>query len=127
MVGCRTFRKWRFDGRMPNNPEVVIWTTVLLWLFRLSFFCSLLFTSLLLWISAQDKLRRHGPLPAPEISQVEVAFPRVPDPPNSYHMVLIGNGTYGFVRLRTFNGCLIVFFPFLLLYGFMQPRGSAPK
>ena len=88
-------------------------------------FSSLLFTSLLLWISAQYKWRRHGFLPPPEISQVEVEFPRAPDPPNGYHTVLIGCGTYGFVHLRTLNGCLVV--SFLLLYGFMQPRGSAPK
>ena len=56
---------------------------------------------------------------------MEVEFPRAPDPPNGYHMVLIGCGTYGFVHLRTLNGCLVV--SFLLLYGFMQPRGSAPK
>jgi hypothetical protein len=90
-------------------------------------FTSLLFTSLLLWISAQYKWRRPGFLPPREISQVEVEFPRAPDPPNGYHMVLIGCGTYGFVRLCTLNGYLIVSFPFLLLYGFMQPRGSAPK
>jgi hypothetical protein len=82
-------------------------------------------TLLLLWISAQYKWRRQGFLPPPEISQVEVEFPRAPDPPNGYHMVLIGCGTYGFVHLRTLNGCLVV--SFLLLYGFMQPRGSAPK
>jgi len=58
---------------------------------------------------------------------VEVEFPRAPDPPNGYHTVLIGCGTYGFVHLCMLNGCLIVFFPFLLLYGFIQPRGSAPK
>jgi len=29
------------------------------------------------------------------------------------------------VRLRTFSGYLIVSFPFLLMYGLMQPRGSA--
>jgi hypothetical protein len=45
---------------------------------------------------------------------VEVEFPRAPDPPNGYHMVLIGCGTYGFVRLRTLNGCLIVSFPTLV-------------
>jgi hypothetical protein len=111
------------DGQMPDIPEVEIWRTVSLWMFLLS----LLFTSLLLWISAQYKWRRHGFLPPPETSQVEVEFPRAPDPPNGYHMVLIGCGTYGFVRLRTLNSCLIVSFPFLLLYGFMQPRGSAPK
>jgi hypothetical protein len=58
---------------------------------------------------------------------VEVEFPRAPDPPNDHHMVLIGCGSYGFVRFRTLNGYLIVSFPFLLLYGCMQPRGSAPK
>ena len=75
---------------------------------------SFLFTSLLLWISAQYKWRRHGILPPPEISQVEVEFPRAPDPPNGYHIVLIGCGTYGFVRLRTLNGCWIVSFPTLV-------------
>jgi len=116
----------RLDGRMPDIPGVEIWRTVSLWMFLL-LLSSLFFTSLLLWISAQYKWRRHGFLPPPEISQVEVEFPRAPDPPNGYHMVLIGCGTYGFVRLRTLNGCLIVSFPFLLLSGFMQPRGSAPK
>jgi len=58
---------------------------------------------------------------------VEVEFPRAPDPPNGYHMVLMGCGTYGLVRLHTWNGCFIVSFPFLLLYGYIQPRGSAPK
>jgi hypothetical protein len=71
-------------------------------------FSSLLFTSLLLWISAQYKWHRHGFLPPPETSHVEVEFPRAPDPPNGYHMVLIGCGTCGFVRLRTLNGYLIV-------------------
>jgi hypothetical protein len=88
-------------------------------------FSSLLFTSLLLWISAQYKWRWHGFLPPAEISQVEVEFPCAPDPPNGYHSVLICCGTSGFVHLRTLNGCLIV--SFLLLYGCMQPRGSAPK
>jgi len=57
---------------------------------------------------------------------VEVEFPRAPDLPNGYHMVMIGCETYVLIRLRTFNGYLIVSCPFLLLYGFMQPRGSAP-
>jgi len=34
-----------------------------------------------LWISAQYKWRRHGFLPPPETSQVEVEFPRAPNPP----------------------------------------------
>ena len=67
----------RSDGRMPDIPEVEIWRTVSLWMFLLS----LLFTSLLLWISAQYKWRRHGFLPPPETSQVEVEFPRAPNPP----------------------------------------------
>jgi hypothetical protein len=82
----------RLDGRMADNPEVEIWRTVLRWMFLLS----LLLTSVLLWISAQNKWRLHGFLPPPEISQVEVEFPRAPDLPNGYHMVLIGCGTYGF-------------------------------
>ena len=58
---------------------------------------------------------------------MEVEFPRAPDPPNGYHTVLIGCGTDGFVRFHILNGCLVVSFPFLLLCGFMQPRGSAPR
>jgi hypothetical protein len=58
---------------------------------------------------------------------MEVEFPRAPDPPNGYQMGLIGCGTYGFVLLRMLNGYLIVSFPFLLLYGLMQHRGSAPN
>jgi len=56
---------------------------------------------------------------------MEVEFPCAPDPPNGYHTVLIGCGTYGCVHLRTLNGCLVV--SFLLLFGFMQPRWSAPE
>jgi hypothetical protein len=88
-------------------------------------FSSLLFTSLHHWISAQYKWRRHRFLPPLEICQVEVEFPHAPDPPNGYQTVMVGCGTYQFVSLHTLNSCLIVFF--LLLYGFMQPRGSAPK
>ena len=58
---------------------------------------------------------------------MEVEFPRTPDPPNGYHTVLIGCGTYGFLPLRTLNSGSIVSFLFLLLYGFMHPRGSASK
>jgi len=89
------------------------------------FLLSLLSTSRLLWISAEYKWHRHGFLPPLEISQLEVGFPSAPDLPNGYHTVLICCGTYRFIRLCTLNGCLIVSFHFLLLYGFMQPRGSA--
>jgi len=58
---------------------------------------------------------------------VDVEFPCAPDPPNGYHTVLISCWTYRFVRLRMLNGCLVVSFPFLLLFGFMQPRGSASR
>jgi len=34
-----------------------------------------------LWISAQYKWRRHGLLPPPETSQVEVEFSRAPNRP----------------------------------------------
>jgi hypothetical protein len=34
-----------------------------------------------LWISAQYKWCRHGFLPPPGTSQVEVEFPRAPNPP----------------------------------------------
>ena len=111
----------RLDSRMPDISEVETWRTLSLWMFL--FFSSL--NSLILWISAQYKWRRLRFLPPPETSQVEVEFPRVPDLPNGYHMVLIGCGTYGFVHLRTLTGCLIV--SFLLLYRYMQPRGSGPN
>ena len=59
------------------------------------------------------------------ISQMEVEFPCALDPPIGYHMLLIICGTYCFVNLSTLNCCLIV--SFLLLYGFLQRKGSAPK
>jgi hypothetical protein len=95
----------RLDGRMPDIPEMEIWRTVLIWMFLLSLLC----TTLLLWIAAQYKWRRHGFLPPLEIRQVEVEFPCALKLPNGYQAVLICCGTYGFVRLRTFNSCLIVF------------------
>jgi len=106
----------RFDGRMPDIPEVEIWRTVSLWMFLLSLFFSSVyfFTSLLLWISARYKWCQHGFLPPPETTQVKVEFPLAPDPPNGYHTVPIGCGIYGFVRLRTLNSCLIVFFSTLV-------------
>ena len=117
----------RLDSRMPDNSEVEIGG-------RCDFGCSFFlfsslyfFTSLHLWISPQSKWRRHGFLPPPEISQVEVEFPHVPDLPNGYHTVLIGCGSYGFVRLCMLSGCLIISFPLLRLYGCMQPRRSAPQ
>jgi len=90
-------------------------------------FYSLLFTSLLLWIIARYKWRRHMFLRPPEISQVEVEFPRAPDLPNGYHTVLIGSGTYGFVRLRTSNGYSIVSFPFYSWTGLCSPGGLRLK
>jgi len=110
MVGCRTFRKWRYGGRCYFGCFFFL-------------FSSLLFTSLLLSISAQYKWRQHGFLPPLERSQVEVEFPRVPDPPNGYHMVLIGCGTYGFVRLHTLNGNLIVVMLFYSCTGLCSPGG----
>ena len=119
----------RLDGWMPDMAEVEICRTVSLWMFLLSvFFCSVhIFTSLLHWISAQYKWRWHGFLPPPEISQVEVEFRRAPDLPNGYHIVPIAFGIHGFVHLHTLNSCLIVFFPFPLLYGFIQPKRPAPN
>ena len=111
----------RLNGRMPDIPEVEIWRMVLLWMFLLSL-CHQ-FTFLLLWISAQYKWRRHGFLPPPGISQVEVEFPRAPDPPNGHHTVLIVCGTYGFVCLCTLNGYLIVSFPFYSCPGLYSPGG----
>jgi hypothetical protein len=116
----------RLDGQMLDIPEVEIWRTVSLWMFLLSLLFHLLlyfFTSLLLWISAQYKWRLHGFLPPPEISQVEVEFPRAPDPPNGYHLVLSGCGTYGFVGLHTLNGYSIVSFSFYSCTGLYSPGG----
>jgi hypothetical protein len=90
---------------------------------------SLLFTSLLCYFFPSLDL---GPvqmasaqvLPPPETGQVEVQFPRAPDPPNGYHTVLIGCRTSVFIHLPMLTSYFIVFF--LLLYSFMQPRWSAP-
>jgi len=90
-------------------------------------FSSLLHTLLLHWISAQYKWRRHGFLPPPDHSQVEVGFPRAPDPPKGYCTVPIGSGTFEFVRVRTRHDCLMLSFPFLSLVRYMQPRRSAPR
>jgi len=65
-------------------------------------------------------------LPPPDRSQVEVEFPRVPDPPKGYRTVPIGSGTYEFVRVRTRHDCLMLFLSFSLVR-YMQPRRSAPK
>jgi hypothetical protein len=56
---------------------------------------------------------------------VEVEFPPVPDPANGYHTGLIGGGILGFITLSALNDCLVV--SCLLLFGFMQPRASAPR
>jgi hypothetical protein len=58
---------------------------------------------------------------------VVVESSHTPDSPNNNQMVFIGYGMYGFVRLSFLNGGLIVFFSFLLLYGLIQPGGSAPN
>jgi len=53
-------------------------------------------------------------LPLLEISHVEVDFARVPDPPNGYHIVLMGCETYRIIELHTVNSCSIVFFAALI-------------
>ena len=67
----------RLDCWMPDISDVEIWRMVSLSMFLLS----LLFTSSLLWISAQYKWRRHRFSPPAEISQLEVEFCRAPDQP----------------------------------------------
>jgi len=64
----------RFAGQM---PDIRHWRHGGPYYFGCSFFLfsSFLFTGLLLWISAQYKCHRHGVLPPPEISQVEVELP----------------------------------------------------
>jgi len=42
-------------------------------------------------------------------------------------VVLIGCGTYGCVLSSTLNSFLIIYFRFLLLYGFIQPSKCAPE
>jgi hypothetical protein len=115
----------RMDFWMLDIAELAIWRTVSLWMFLLS----LLFGLLLYFFGslAQYNWSRHGFLPPQEIHQVVVDFPSAADLLNGYHSVLMGWGWYGFISLRTLNGCLIVSFPFLLLYGFIQPRRPAPK
>jgi len=114
----------RLNGPMADLPEVEIWRTVSLWMSLLSFYFSSVyfFTPLDL---GQLQMASARVLPSPETSQVAVEFPRAPDQPNDYHMVLIGCGTYWFVRLHTLNGCFIV--SYLQLYRFMQPRRCPPK
>jgi hypothetical protein len=66
------------------------------------------FSSSLLWISAQYKWRQHRFLPPLDPSKMEVEFSlctRVVA--RSPRAVLIGCGTYGFVQLLTWNGGLI--------------------
>jgi len=101
MVGCRTFRKWRYGGWCRFGCFFFLFSSLYL------------FTCLLLWILARYKWRGHRFLPPPETRQLAVEFPRAPDPPNGYHTVLIRCGTYEFIHLHTLNGCLVV--SFLLL------------
>ena len=49
------------------------------------------------------------------VSQVEVDFPRAPDPPKGNLMVPIGSGTFEFVRVRTRHDCLMLSFLSFLL------------
>jgi hypothetical protein len=63
-------------------------------------------------------------LPPLEIVHMEGEFLGAPDQLEGYHVILIGGGTNGFIRLRTLNGCLMVSFRFLPLYWFVQPRES---
>jgi hypothetical protein len=111
----------RLASWMPDILEEEIWRTVSLSMFLLS----LLFTSLLRWILAQYKWRRHGFLPSPETPQLQGEIPRTPDPPNGYHMGLLGIGTYGFLQLWTLTSYLTV--SLLLFYRFIQPQWSAPN
>jgi hypothetical protein len=116
----------RFDGRMPDIPEVEIWRTVLLWMFLLSLFFSSLyfFTSL-------------------DVSPVQMASARVFTTSGDKSS---GGGVsqcagsakllpYGTDRLRDLwvrmfayvERLFDCFLSFLLLCEFLQPRGSAPK
>jgi len=92
--------------------------------FGMFYWFFLLISSSLRWISAQYKWRRHGLLPPPDHSQVEVEFPCAQDSPKGRHWAVpIGTGTYDFVQFRTQHECIILCslsFPFLL-YGLCSP------
>ena len=96
---------------------------IVLFLVSLSF-SSPFRTSLLPWISAQYKWRWHGFLPPPDHSQVDVEFPRAPDPLKGYCTVSIGSESFEFVRVRTRHARLML--PSLISCTVMQPRRSAP-
>jgi len=101
---------------------------VSLWMFLLSLFSLVYFFTLLpLGILVQYKWHQHRFLPPPETSQVEVECPHAPDAPNGYHMVLISCRTYQFIRLRTLNGYMIVFFPVYSCTDLYSPGGMHLK
>jgi len=92
------------------------------------FLVSLLFSSSLLWISALYKWRWHGFLSPPDHRQVEVEFPRSPDPLNGRHWASpTGNMTYDFVWVRPQRECIMLSILSFSLVRFMHPRRSAPK
>jgi hypothetical protein len=117
----------RFNGRMPVIPAVEIWRTVSLWMFLLSLLFSLLLyfiTSLHLgpvqmalarvFTTSGDKASGGGVSPCPQSAEwLPYGTDRLWD---------LWVGTFAYVE-QLFD----LFLSILLLYGFMQPRGSAPK
>jgi len=90
------------------------------------FVVSPLFSSSLLWISAQYKWRQVGMgfyyLP------MEVEFPHAPDPLKSCQWAVpIGSGTYDFVWTHTQHECIMLCVLSFSLVRFMQPRKSSPN
>jgi len=117
----------RLDGRMPDIPEVEIWRTVLLWMFLLSLLSSLLlyfFNSLDLslvqmatarvFTTSGDKSSGGGVSPCTGSAEwLPYGTDRLWD---------LWVRTFAYIE-RLFDCC----YSFLLLYGIMQPSGSAPK
>jgi len=77
----RERRKWvNRVSELGTEGKSLIGRSIILFLLL----SSLLHTSLLHWISARYKWRRPGFSPPPNRSQVQVEFPRAPDPPKGH-------------------------------------------
>jgi len=111
MVGCWTLWMWRYAGRCQFGCSFFL--SFLLFSFRLYFMDLGPVQMSFAWLftTSGDMSRWGGVSPCAGSTE------------RSHWAVLISCGTYRFVHLRTLNSCLIVFFPFLLLYRFMQPMG----
>jgi len=106
----RDIRATGMDGRWSMSSEVAVRRIWKLFRRFLLFLCFLLFSSLLFSLHPFFGSRpgTNGVGTGFYHLPMEVEFPRAPDPPKGRYWALpIGCGTYGFVWLRTLNGCLI--------------------